>query len=143
MIVLAWIRSSSSRSKLRSPANFAGIMSAHVTFPAIDPTPGMPATLSRPVLTGLLRDELGFQGLIATDSLEMGALAENGYPPPVGAALAFAAGADLLLFNRDHAMHTAGFCQFVAGCQGRKNFAGTTGRICSPNFGSQRKIWGS
>ena len=43
--------------------NFAGIMSAHVTFPAIDPNPGMPATLSRPVLTGLLRDELGFQRL--------------------------------------------------------------------------------
>jgi len=93
--------------------NFAGIMSAHVTFPAIDPNPGMPATLSRPVLTGLLRDELGFKGLIATDSLEMGALVENGYPPPVGAALAFAAGADLLLFNRDHAMHRQAFANLV------------------------------
>lgn len=86
-------------------ADFAGIMSAHVTFPAIDPTPGMPATLSYPVLTGLLRDELGYDGLIITDSLEMGALASNGYPPQVAAPLAFAAGADLLLFNRDHAIH--------------------------------------
>jgi len=94
-------------------ANFAGIMSAHVTFPAIDPNPGMPATISRPVLTGLLRDELSFQGLIATDSLEMGALAENGYPPPVGATLAFAAGADILLFNRDHAMHKETFANLV------------------------------
>jgi beta-N-acetylhexosaminidase len=93
--------------------NFAGIMSAHVTFPAIDPNPGMPSTLSRPVLTGLLRDELGFQGLIATDSLEMGALAENGYPPPVGAILAFAAGADVLLFNRDHAMHKQVFVNLM------------------------------
>ena len=92
---------------------FAGIMSAHVTFPAIDPNPGMPATLSRPVLTGLLRDELGFKGLIATDSLEMGALAENGYPPPVGATLAFAAGADLLLFNRDHVMHKQAFANLI------------------------------
>jgi beta-N-acetylhexosaminidase len=88
-------------------------MSAHVTFPAIDPNPGMPATLSHSVLTGLLRDELGFQGLIATDSLEMGALAQNGYPPPIGAALAFAAGADLLLFNRDHAMHKDAFANLA------------------------------
>jgi beta-N-acetylhexosaminidase len=71
----------------------------------MDPTPGLAATLSRPVLTGLLREQLGFQGLIVTDSLEMGALAANGYPPHVGAPLALAAGADLLLFNRDHAMH--------------------------------------
>jgi len=90
-------------------AEIAGIMSAHVTFPAIDPTPGRAATLSRPVLTGLLRDELGFDGLIITDSLEMGALAANGYPPEVAAAHAFAAGADLLLFNRDHAMHRKAF----------------------------------
>lgn len=94
-------------------ADFAGIMSAHVTFPAIDPTPGLAATLSRSVLTGLLREELGFNGLIATDSLEMGALAANGYPPQVGAPLALAAGADLLLFNRDHAMHREAFVNLV------------------------------
>jgi len=94
-------------------ADFAGIMSAHVTFPAIDPTPGLAATLSRPVLTGLLREELGFNGLIVTDSLEMGALAAKGYPPQVGAPLALAAGADLLLFNRDHAMHREVFANLV------------------------------
>ncbi len=94
-------------------ANFAGIMSAHVTFPAIDLNPSMPATLSRAVLTGLLREELGFKGLIATDSLEMGALSANGYPPPVGATLAFAAGADLLLFNLDHAMHKQAFANLM------------------------------
>ena len=94
-------------------ADFAGIMSAHVTFPAIDSTPGLAATLSRPVLTGLLREELGFKGLIVTDSLEMGALATNGYPPQIGAPLALAAGADLLLFNRDHAMHHQAFVKLV------------------------------
>ena len=94
-------------------ANVAGIMSAHVTFPAIDSTPGLAATLSRPVLTGLLREELGYNGLIVTDSLEMGALAANGYPPQVGAPLALAAGADLLLFNRDHAMHREAFINLV------------------------------
>lgn len=94
-------------------AGLAGIMSAHVTFPAIDPTPGLAATLSRPVLTDLLREELGYNGLIVTDSLEMGALAENGYPPPVGGPLALAAGADLLLFNRDHTMQIQAFTNLV------------------------------
>src|SRR5688572_10088989 len=94
-------------------ADFAGIMSAHVTFPAIDNTPGLAATLSRPVLTGLLRDELGYNGLIVTDSLEMGALAASGYPPQLGAPLALAAGADLLLFNRDHTMHKLAFVNLV------------------------------
>ncbi len=94
-------------------ADVAGIMTAHVTFPAIDPTPGLPATLSRPALTGLLREELGYDGLIVTDSLEMGALAANGYPPEKGAVLALAAGADLLLFNRDHAMHRQAFANLL------------------------------
>ncbi len=90
-------------------ANVAGIMSAHVTFPAIDATPGLAATLSPKVLTGLLRDELGYGGLLVTDSLEMGALVQSGYPVPVAAATALQAGADLLLFNRDHTLHRAAF----------------------------------
>jgi beta-N-acetylhexosaminidase len=94
-------------------AAFAGIMSSHVTFPAIDPTLGLASTLSRPILTGLLRNELGYNGLIATDSLEMGALATKGYPPPVAAVLAFAAGADLLLFNRDHLIHKEAFANLM------------------------------
>ncbi len=43
----------------------------------------------------------------------MGALAENGYVPPVGAPLALAAGSDVLLFNRDHAMHKLAFDNLV------------------------------
>lgn len=89
-------------------AGAAGIMSAHVTFPAIAPD-RLPATLSPEVMTGLLRNEMGFTGLLATDSLEMGALGESGYPGPMAAAQAFAAGADLLLFNRDHALHRAAY----------------------------------
>ena len=101
-------------------ADLAGIMSAHVTFPAIDRTPGLAATLSRSVLTGLLREELGYDGLIATDSLEMGALTSKGYPAPVAAALAFAAGADVLLFNRDHAMHKEAFANLVRAVREQK-----------------------
>ena len=77
----------------------AGIMSAHVIFPSVDDAPNLPATLSNKVLTGLLRDDLKFDGLALTDSLEMGALAQAGYTIPKAAAAALAAGADLLLFN--------------------------------------------
>jgi beta-N-acetylhexosaminidase len=50
-------------------AGVAALMTAHVLYPALDPD--WPATLSRPILTDLLRDELGFDGLIVTDNMEM------------------------------------------------------------------------
>lgn len=90
-------------------AQVAGIMSAHVIFPALDPTPGRPATLSPAVLTGLLRDRMGYDGLLVTDSLEMGALVEAGYAPPQAALAAFIAGADVLLFNKGHDDHRQAF----------------------------------
>src|SRR5699024_11398848 len=46
------------------------IMTAHIVVPALDDS-GVPATLSKPILTGLLREELGFEGVIVTDSLAM------------------------------------------------------------------------
>jgi len=91
--------------KTAMKANVAGIMSAHITFPAIDPTPGLAATLSKPVLTDLLRNEMKFDGLIMTDSLEMGALATSGYPPPIAAATALKSGADIVLVNRGIELH--------------------------------------
>ena len=94
-------------------ANVAGIMSAHVSFPTIEPA-GLPSTLSTKVLTGLLRNELHFDGLVVTDSLEMGALAQSGHPVPQAAAEALKAGADLLLFNRDHRIHQAAFDRILA-----------------------------
>jgi beta-N-acetylhexosaminidase len=50
-------------------AGVAALMTAHVLYPALDPD--WPATLSRPILTELLRDEMGFEGLIVTDNMEM------------------------------------------------------------------------
>ena len=94
-------------------ANVAGIMSAHISFPTIDDTPGLPGTLSAKVLTGLLRDELHFAGLVATDSLEMGALDRSGFPAPRAAARALQAGADLLLFNSGYKLHQAAIAQIV------------------------------
>jgi len=74
----------------------AAIMTAHVFFPAYEKTPDLPATLSQPVLTGLLREKLGFKGILVTDDLEMGAITES-YGIAQAAAMSFQAGADLLL----------------------------------------------
>ncbi|MCF3125145.1 glycoside hydrolase family 3 protein, partial [Streptomyces arenae] len=51
-------------------AGVDSVMTAHIVVPALDPS-GDPATLSRPILTGILREELGFDGVISTDSLAM------------------------------------------------------------------------
>jgi beta-N-acetylhexosaminidase len=76
------------------------IMTAHISLPAVDPVPDRPATLSPPILQGLLREQMGFAGLIATDSLGMSALTDE-YDVPTAATLAFQAGADLLMFGDD------------------------------------------
>lgn len=69
------------------------VMTAHIRFPALDPE--RPATLSRRILVGLLRDELGFDGAVITDALEMEAIAAT-YGAANAGPLAIAAGADLL-----------------------------------------------
>src|SRR5204863_8995967 len=55
-------------------AGVPAIMSAHIRIPALDPTPDLPVTLSRKVMTDLIRTQLGFDGLLVTDDLELGAL---------------------------------------------------------------------
>ncbi|MGW5132540.1 glycoside hydrolase family 3 protein [Streptomyces sp. NPDC004135] len=69
------------------------VMSAHILVPALDPD--HPATLSRRILTGLLRGELGYDGLIVTDGMEMRAIAGT-YGIERGSVLAVAAGADAI-----------------------------------------------
>jgi beta-N-acetylhexosaminidase len=71
------------------------IMTAHVVVRAVDPS-GAPATMSEPILTGLLRRQLGYNGLIVTDALDMGG-ATSTYPPDVAPVAAFKAGADQLV----------------------------------------------
>ena len=80
-------------------ARVPAIMSAHIVVPALDPTPDLPVTLSKPVLTDLLRTTMGFDGVIVTDDLEMGALATIG--EATAGIRAFQAGADYLLFRYD------------------------------------------
>ncbi|YCM45229.1 beta-N-acetylhexosaminidase [Verrucomicrobiaceae bacterium 227] len=70
------------------------IMACHLNFPQLDPE--MPASLSRRILTGLLRDQLGYKGLILTDDLDMGAIV-NQYGRGKDIKLALDAGADIAL----------------------------------------------
>ena len=71
-------------------------MTGHLAVPALDDDPGRPATLSQSILSGLLRGEMGFDGLVVTDSLDMGGVARR-YAPGEASVQAILAGADLLL----------------------------------------------
>ncbi|MEU4542600.1 glycoside hydrolase family 3 protein [Nonomuraea dietziae] len=74
-------------------AGVRSVMSAHLLIPALDPEG--PATLSRTILTGLLREELGFDGMVVTDAIEMKAVAAM-YPPGEIAVRALNAGVDAI-----------------------------------------------
>ncbi len=78
-------------------AGVQSLMTAHIRVPALD---DLPATLSRAHLTGLLREELGFDGMVITDALEMRAVSAT-VGVEEGAVLAIAAGADALCLGHD------------------------------------------
>jgi beta-glucosidase-like glycosyl hydrolase len=71
------------------------LMTAHVVYPALDP--GVPGTYSRAIVQGVLRERLGFRGVVITDALEMQGAAAGRTPAEAGLA-ALAAGCDLLLY---------------------------------------------
>jgi beta-N-acetylhexosaminidase len=83
-------------------AGVDAVMVAHVTVPALDPQPNRVATTSPAIVDGLLKEELGFKGIVVTDALDMAALT-NLYAPKVGRAAvdAFKAGNDLLIIPAD------------------------------------------
>jgi beta-glucosidase-like glycosyl hydrolase/CubicO group peptidase (beta-lactamase class C family) len=72
------------------------IMTGHLNVPSLEPDPNTPATLSHNILTGLLRSELGYQGLIVTDAMDMGGITVR-YAPGEAAVRAVVAGVDALL----------------------------------------------
>ncbi|HEY9127953.1 MAG TPA: glycoside hydrolase family 3 protein [Acidobacteriaceae bacterium] len=87
-------------------ANVDSIMTAHVTVPALEPDPNKPASISHNVITGLLKNQLGFKGLVVTDALDMGGLMRvfPGSPAEVSAAEAVAAiqaGNDMVIIPAD------------------------------------------
>jgi beta-glucosidase-like glycosyl hydrolase len=79
--------------------NIGGVMVAHLYVPALEPAKGIPASVSKNIVTGLLKEKLGYKGLIITDALNMGAVA-NKYKPGELDALAFKAGNDIMLFSQ-------------------------------------------
>jgi len=81
-------------------AGVALVMSAHVAMPGMSSGGTRPATLDPAILTGVLRDSLGFSGMVVTDALDMGGIVST-YGAGQAAVLAFEAGADLLLQPAD------------------------------------------
>ncbi len=77
-------------------AGIDGIMVGHLTVPKLDPS-NRPASLSKPITTGILKEEMGFDGLVFTDALEM---AGAQVPGQNNCVLAFEAGADMLLGSK-------------------------------------------
>src|SRR5712671_456862 len=76
--------------------NVDSIMTGHLNVPALEPDPNTPATLSHNILTDLLRNQLGYQGLIVTDAMDMGGITVR-YAPGEAAVRAVVAGADCVL----------------------------------------------
>lgn len=80
-------------------AGIGGVMVAHLDIPALDST-GVPSTLSKPIITGILKERLGFKGLIVTDAMNMKGVT-TGNEPGVVDKKAIVAGNDLLEFTED------------------------------------------
>ncbi|MFB0628452.1 glycoside hydrolase family 3 protein [Streptomyces sp. AB3(2024)] len=83
-------------------AGVDAVMTAHIVFPALDPS-GDPATLSRPIVTGILRERLGFRGVVVTDALDMAGVRQK-YGDDRVPVLALKAGCDQLLNAPDLAL---------------------------------------
>ena len=113
-------------------AGVGAVMTAHVAFPALDPRPRLPASLSRPTLVGVLREEMGFGGLVVSDALVMSGLLLAGsegetLEEPEAAVRCVEAGCDLLLHPVDpfavaHALE-------AAQAEGRIDLGGATARV--------------
>jgi beta-N-acetylhexosaminidase len=80
------------------------VMTSHILFPAFDAE--RPATLSPTILQGVLRGEMGFDGVIITDSMNMQAMKKN-YAPDRAVIMAINAGVDLVMLAEEHYSHDA------------------------------------
>jgi beta-glucosidase-like glycosyl hydrolase/CubicO group peptidase (beta-lactamase class C family) len=81
-------------------AGLEAVMTGHLSVPGLGEDPAVPATLSAEILGGVLREQLGFRGLIVTDALDMGGV-KGALPPGEVAVRALLAGADVLLMPPD------------------------------------------
>ena len=94
-------------------AGAGGVMTAHIQLPGIESEEGTPATFSGRIVNQLLRNDLGFEGLIFTDSMRMRAVTDM-MPPAQAAARAVAAGHDIVLHSPDDIEAFAGISDAVA-----------------------------
>ena len=76
-------------------AGINGVMIAHMDIPALDTTKNLPSTLSRPIVTGILKDSLGFKGLVISDAMEMKAVVKY-FPDGEADVRAYLAGNDII-----------------------------------------------
>ncbi|MFC5410230.1 glycoside hydrolase family 3 N-terminal domain-containing protein [Larkinella bovis] len=81
-------------------AGAAGVMIAHLNIPALDSTPNLPSTLSRRVVTDLLKNELGFGGLIYSDAMNMKGVTKY-FPSGIADRMGLEAGMDVLEYTLD------------------------------------------
>ncbi len=81
-------------------AGVGAVMVAHLDIPSLDSTPHLASTLSKPIVTGLLKDELGFRNLVVTDAMNMKGVADY-YPPGIADVKAIEAGNDLVEFSKN------------------------------------------
>jgi beta-N-acetylhexosaminidase len=88
-------------------AGAGAVMTAHIEMPALDPSPNTPTTLSEKIVTGVLRREMGFGGLIYTDSMGMAGVTAL-YKPGDAAVRAIKAGNDIVLHSPDDSAAFAG-----------------------------------
>jgi beta-glucosidase-like glycosyl hydrolase len=84
-------------------AGISGIMVAHMDIPALDNTKNLPSSLSKPIVTGVLKDSMGFKGLIVTDAMEMKAV-EKYFPGGEADLKAFLAGDDIIELSENSAI---------------------------------------
>src|SRR3546814_14028944 len=75
-------------------------MVAHMHIPALDNTPDLPSTLSRPIINGLLREEMKFNGLVFTDAMNMKGVTSK-FPTGEAELMAVVAGNDLIELSED------------------------------------------
>src|ERR1700733_13671096 len=84
-------------------AGISGIMIAHMDIPALDNTKNLPSTLSRKIVTGVLKDSLGFKGLVVSDAMEMKAVTKY-FPNGEAEVKAFLAGNDIIELSENSAL---------------------------------------
>jgi beta-N-acetylhexosaminidase len=119
-------------------AGVAGIMTAHIVFPALETTAGRPATLSAAIVADLLRCKMNFQGLVITDCLEMEAIAAN-YEIGDAVVQALLAGADQLLishtFTKQQVAHQAIMARVADGTLPLTLIDAAVGRVLAAKLG--------